>query len=115
MEILKKLLNKRGLYNTFKVLSFFDNFRADKYSFYEKLNEFSYYNSFLRIKNALIKNELINVGYHNKTCYYELTPKGKEMFILLKKLDNLLKQQNWNPYNDSFLNANSEIQSNKDF
>ena len=91
MEDLKKLLNKRGLYDTFQVLSLFDNFRADKYSFYQKLNEFSYYNSFLRIKKTLIKNELLHVDNHNKTCVYELTSKGKEMLFLLKKLDNLLK------------------------
>ena len=91
MEVLKKLLNKRGVYNTFQVLSLFDNFRADKCSFYKKLNEFSYYNSFLRIKNTLIKNELLKIDNHNASCYYELTSKGKEMFVLLKKLDELLK------------------------
>ncbi|MFX0105769.1 MAG: hypothetical protein ACFE75_09780 [Candidatus Hodarchaeota archaeon] len=91
MEVLKKLLNKRGIYNTFQVLSQFDNFRANKYSFYKKLNEFSYYNSFLRIKNILIKNDLLNVDNHNKSCYYELTPKGIEMFGLLKELDELIK------------------------
>ncbi len=91
MEVLKRLLNKQGVYNTFQVLSLFDNFRADKYAFYKKLNEFSYYNSFLRIKNTLIKNELLKVDNHNKTCYYELTSKGKEMLVLLKKIDELLK------------------------
>ncbi|MFW9895302.1 MAG: hypothetical protein ACFFD7_05810 [Candidatus Thorarchaeota archaeon] len=91
MEVLKKLLNKQGLYNTFQVLSLFDNYRTDKYTFYQKLNEFSNYNSFLRIKNDLIKNELLNVDNHKKNCYFELTVKGREMFFLLKKLDELLK------------------------
>ncbi len=90
MEVLIKLLNKRGIYNTFQVLSLFDNFRADKYTFYKKLNEFSYYNSFLRIKDALIKRGLLIVDKHNKSCYYELTSKGREVFALLKKLDELL-------------------------
>jgi len=91
MKTLKNLLNKRGLYNTFQVLSLFDNYRADKCSFYKKLNEFSYYNSFLRIKNSLIKNNLLKIDNHNIICYYELTSKGKEMFGLLKKIDMLLK------------------------
>ncbi|MFX1522412.1 MAG: hypothetical protein ACFFCC_02790 [Promethearchaeota archaeon] len=91
MKVLKKLLNKQGLYNTFQVLSLFDDYRADKYTFYQKLNEFSNYNSFLRIKNDLIKNELLNVDNHNKNCYFELTVKGREMFVLLKKIDELLK------------------------
>ncbi len=91
MEVLKTLLNKRGVYNTFQVLSLFDNFRAGKYTFYKKLNEFSYYNSFLRIKDDLIKNGLLNVDNHNKSCFYELTSKGKEVFFLLKKLDKLLE------------------------
>ncbi|MHA2400567.1 MAG: hypothetical protein ACXADU_16975 [Promethearchaeota archaeon] len=91
MEVLIKLLNKRGIYNTFQVLSLFDDFRADKYTFYKKLNEFSYYNSFLRIKDALIKRGLLIVDKHNKSCYYELTSKGREVFALLKKLDELLE------------------------
>ncbi|MHA2391782.1 MAG: hypothetical protein ACXAEX_07420 [Promethearchaeota archaeon] len=91
MEVLKKLLNKRGVYNTFQVLSLFGDYRADKYTFYQKLNEFSYYNSFLRIKKDLIEIGLLNVDNHNKSCYYELTPKGIEMFHLLKKIDELLK------------------------
>lgn len=90
MENLRKLLNKRGLYNTFKVLSLFDNFRADKYSFYKRLNEFSHYNSFLRIKNELIEKELLFIDNHNKTSYYELTTKGKRMLSLLKELDKML-------------------------
>jgi predicted transcriptional regulator len=90
MDELIKLLNKRGIYITFKVLSLFDNFRADKHSFYQKLNEFSYYNSFLRIKNKLLESELLNISNHNKTAYYELTSKGKRMFFLLKELQKLL-------------------------
>ena len=91
MEVLIKLLNKRGIFNTFQVLSLFDNFRAGKYAFYKKLNEFSYYNSFLRVKDDLIKNGLLNIDNHNTSCFYELTSKGKDVFALLKKLDKILE------------------------
>ncbi|MHA2282198.1 MAG: hypothetical protein ACXAC5_15250 [Promethearchaeota archaeon] len=91
MEVLIKLLNKRGIFNTFQVLSLFDNFRAGKYAFYKKLNEFSYYNSFLRVKDDLIKNGLLNIDSHNASCFYELTSKGQDVFALLKKIDKILK------------------------
>ncbi|MFW9772080.1 MAG: hypothetical protein ACFFFB_07190 [Candidatus Heimdallarchaeota archaeon] len=91
MENLLKLLNKKGLYNTFRVLSLFDNYRADKYEFYQKLNEFSYYNSFHRIKHVLIEKNLLVVTNHGERPYYELTSKGKRMFILLKELNKLLQ------------------------
>ena len=91
MEKLRKLLNKRGLYNTFNVLSLFDNYRADKHSFYQKLIEFSHYNSFLRIKEDLLEKNLLLIDNHNKASYYELTAKGKHMYCLLKELYKLIE------------------------
>jgi predicted transcriptional regulator len=91
MEELIKLLNKRGLYNTFNVLSLFNNYRADKHSFYQKLNEFSHYNSFLRIKNELLEKKLLLINNHNKASYYELTSKGKRMLSLIKELNKLIQ------------------------
>ncbi|MFX0007099.1 MAG: hypothetical protein ACFFA7_16405 [Promethearchaeota archaeon] len=91
MEKLRKLLNKRGLYNTFNVLSLFDNYRADKHLFYQRLNEFSHYNSFLRIKEELLEKKLLIVDNHNKASYYELTAKGKRMYCLLKELYKLVE------------------------
>ncbi|MFX0041185.1 MAG: hypothetical protein ACFFAB_17735 [Candidatus Heimdallarchaeota archaeon] len=90
MEKLRKLLNKRGLYNTFNVLSLFNNYRADKHLFYQRLNEFSHYNSFLRIKDELLEKNLLLVDNHNKVSYYELTAKGKRMYSLLKELYKLI-------------------------
>jgi predicted transcriptional regulator len=90
MEELIRLFKKRGIFNTFQVLSLFENFRADKYRFYQKLNKFSNYNSFLRVKDALIKNELLKINYNNGSCYFELTSKGKRMFFILQELNSLL-------------------------
>ncbi|MFX0001380.1 MAG: hypothetical protein ACFE9Q_17375 [Candidatus Hodarchaeota archaeon] len=91
MEKLIKLLNKRGLYNTFKVFSIFDQYRADKHSFYQKLTEFSHYNSFLRIKDKLLEKNILVIHNNNRTTYFELTPKGKHIFSLLKELEELLE------------------------
>ncbi|MFX0134458.1 MAG: hypothetical protein ACFFDN_12535 [Candidatus Hodarchaeota archaeon] len=91
MEELIRLFKKRGIFNTFQVLSLFENFRANKYMFYQKLNKFSNYNSFLRVKDALIKKKLLHVNYNNGSCYFELTPKGKRVYFILKELNNLLK------------------------
>lgn len=92
MEDLIKLLNKRGLYNTFKVFSLFDNYRAEKHGFYQKLTEFSHYNSFLRLKNKLLEKNILVVHNHNKTTYFELTSKGKRVFSLLKELEELIEE-----------------------
>lgn len=92
MDELIKLLKKRGIYNTFNVISLFQNFRVDKHSFYMKLNEFSHYNSFIRVKDELIEKGLLNVILNNGACYFELTHKGQRMLYLLKELDKLLKK-----------------------
>ena len=53
-------LNKRGFFNTFQVLSQYKDYRAEKGDFYKQLNEFSNYNSFLRLKVKLLETGLIN-------------------------------------------------------
>ncbi|MFX0030093.1 MAG: hypothetical protein ACFE8B_12845 [Candidatus Hermodarchaeota archaeon] len=91
MEELIKLLKRRGVYNTLIIISSFQNFRVDKHTFYHKLNEFSHYNSFIRIKDELIQKGLLEIQLNNSSCYFELTHKGQRMLYLLKELDKLLE------------------------
>jgi len=59
----------------------------NKHSFYKELNKFSYYNSFLRIKDFMLEREIISIqkGKNNKLeiC---LTEKGR---VILKKIEEL--------------------------
>jgi len=91
MKELVKLFKKKGVFNTFHTLSQFDQFRADKHMFYQKLNEFSNYNSFLRVKKELIAKDLLNITKNNGVANIELTSKGKRMFFILKELNELLE------------------------
>ena len=72
--------------------------RLSKRDFYEKLNETSYYNSYLRIKDELIERNIIELSKRNgggkSTTFISLTPKGEYMFRQLSELDALLNHDN---------------------
>jgi predicted transcriptional regulator len=90
IEKLYSVLNKRGFFNTFLVLSQFEGYKAEKGVFYSRLIDFSNYNSFLRIKDKLIESELINLEKNNGAEYIELTEKGKSVYDSLLHLDDLI-------------------------
>jgi len=64
---------------------------TETHTFYQKLNEFSYYNSFLRIKSKLIERELIVIEKKSTKRIIRLTQKGKTVLERLIELDGLLK------------------------
>ena len=88
LEELINFIKKRGINDTFKILSQFDNNKTEKRVFYDKLNKFSYYNSFLRVKDRLIEKKLVSFERNNGKTYIGLTDKGK---IVLDKLTELNK------------------------
>ncbi|MFW9819899.1 MAG: hypothetical protein ACFFE5_09840 [Candidatus Thorarchaeota archaeon] len=90
IEELYSVLNKRGFFNTFLVLSQFKEYKAEKGVFYRHLIDFSNYNSFLRIKDKLIESELINVEKSNGAEYIGLTAKGKTVYDSLVQLNDLI-------------------------
>jgi len=63
----------------------------ETHTFYQKLNEFSYYNSFLRIKSKLIERELIAIEKISTKRIIRLTQKGKTVLERLIELYGLLK------------------------
>ncbi len=93
-EELYIVLNKRGFFNTFQVLSQYKEFKAEKGEFYRTLIEFSNYNSFLRIKNKLMEKKLINLEKNNGTEYIGLTEKGRLVYDSLLHLEELIKEKN---------------------
>ena len=93
-EELYLVLNKRGFFNTFQVLSQFKEYKAEKGEFYRILTDFSNYNSYLRIKDKLMESKLINLERNNGQEYIGLTEKGKSVYDSLLHLNELINEEN---------------------
>lgn len=86
-----KLLTQKGFKDTFSILSKQKNFQVDKHTFYNQLNNFSYYNSFIRIKNKLLNKGLIELTYNNnKFKSIKLTKKGITLLTKLREINELI-------------------------
>jgi predicted transcriptional regulator len=90
-EDLISLLKKKGFKDTMFVLTKNNN-KLDKHAFYNELNKFSYYNSFFRVKDDLIRKGLIEIEDNNKVKYIKLTEKGLDVYNKLKEINNLVKK-----------------------
>lgn len=90
-EELYSVLNKRGFFNTFEVLSQFKEYKAEKGDFYRILTEFSNYNSFLRIKDRLLEIKLIHIEQNNGSEFIGLTDKGLSVYEGLVRLNELIQ------------------------
>ena len=91
VEELINFIKKRGINDTFQILSQFENNKTEKRVFYDKLNRFSYYNSFLRVQDKLIEKKLIIIEKNNGKTYIGLTEKGKTVLDKLTELNKLIK------------------------
>jgi len=90
-EDLIGLLKKKGFKDTLSVLINQKNYKTDKHTFYNELNKFSYYNSFFRVKEDLIKRGLIEIENTNRVKYIKLTEKGLEVYKMLDEINKMLK------------------------
>lgn len=68
----------------------YKDYKVDKHTFYYDLNKFSYYNSFFRVKDELIKRGLIEIEQNNKVKYVKLTNKGLEVYNKLSEINTLI-------------------------
>ncbi len=84
------LIKKKGFSDSFKVLSQFKDYKTDKHTFYNELNKFSYYNSFFRVKDDLIKKGLIKIEKNNKKKHIKLTEKGLVVYNKLIEINDLI-------------------------
>jgi len=91
-EDLISLLKKKGFKDTLAVLINQKEYQTDKHSFYNELNKFSYYNSFFRIKDELIKKGLIEITNTNKVKTIKLTKKGLDVYEKLNEINNMVKK-----------------------
>jgi len=86
------LLKKKGFKDTLSVLINQKDYKIDKHTFYNELNQFSYYNSFFRVKDDLIKKGLIEIENTNKVKYIKLTEKGVDVYNKLNEINKLIKK-----------------------
>ena len=90
IEDLVWFLKKKGFRDTYQVLTQFKNYKTDKHTFYNELNKFSYYNSFFRVKEDLIKRGLIAIEQNKKKKYIKLTEKGLLVYEKLVEINELI-------------------------
>jgi len=83
-------LKKKGFRDTFQVLTQFKNYKTDKHTFYNELNKFSYYNSYFRVKEDLVKKGLISIKKINQKKYILLTKKGLLVYNKLIEINDLI-------------------------
>ena len=85
-----RLFKKKGFRDVYQVLMQYKDYKVDKHTFYNDLNKFSYYNSFFRVKDELIKKGLIEIEQNNKVKYIKLTNKGLDIYNKLSEIDTLI-------------------------
>jgi predicted transcriptional regulator len=90
-EDLIGLLKKKGFKDTLSVLINQKDYKIDKHTFYNELNKFSYYNSFFRVKEELIRKGLIVIENTSKIKTIRLTEKGLDVYNKLKDISDMLK------------------------
>ncbi|MFX0001615.1 MAG: hypothetical protein ACFE9Q_16465 [Candidatus Hodarchaeota archaeon] len=91
-EELIGLLKKKGFKDTLHVLINQKDYQTDKHTFYNELNKFSYYNSFFRVKDELVKKGLIEITNTHKVKSIKLTKKGLDVYEKLNEINNMVKK-----------------------
>ncbi len=84
------LLKKKGFSDTFNILFNSENYSVEIHGFYRELNKISYYNSFLRIKENLLRKNLIRINKSKKKKYINLTDLGIEVYNRLIELNEII-------------------------
>jgi len=95
MEIINNtiiFLKQKGVRDTFYILTQCENYKAELKAFYKELRNFSYYNSFYRVKDALIKKGLIALRTYNRKKFISLTETGIKIYEKLIELDELIRR-----------------------
>ncbi len=88
-------MKKKGFKDTLQILSKRKDYKINKHTFYKELNKFSYYNSFLRVKDILLNRNIIYVKKNkNKKLEISLTPKGVVILEKIQELNELFTKGN---------------------
>jgi len=90
LDDLFNILKKKGFRDTFEILTKFTNYKTNIHTFHKELNKFSYYNSFLRVKDKLIRKRLIIIETQNRAKFIRLTKKGIDIYHKLVEINDML-------------------------
>lgn len=89
---LTALMKKKGFRDTFHILTSSKDYKCEKHAFYNELNQFSYYNSFFRIKEELLKRKLIEIEVKDSKNYIKLTKRGLEVYNKLMEVNDIINE-----------------------
>lgn len=92
IEELINFLKKKGFRDTLHVLTQYNGKKIDKHTFYNELNKFSYYNSFFRVKDDLLKKGLIRIEKKDDSKFIKLTEKGLEVYNKLIEINHIINK-----------------------
>ncbi|MHA1294489.1 MAG: hypothetical protein ACTSQJ_17760 [Promethearchaeota archaeon] len=90
------LMKKKGFRDTLQILTTCKGFKCERKAFYTELNKFSYYNSFFRVQDELVKRGLIEIIKENGKKQIKLTKKGLEVYNKLLEINDLINNINRN-------------------
>ncbi len=90
IDDLFNIFKKKGFRDTYEILTKFKNYKTNLNTYYQELTKFSYYNSFLRVKDKLIRMGLIIMETQNRAKYIRLTKKGIDIYIKLVEINDML-------------------------
>ena len=90
LDNLLGVLKRKGLWDTLRVLAPYKTSKVDIHVFYNELKKFSYYNSFFRIKQDLVRRGLVKIELNNKKKYVRLTDRGLELFNKLVDITRMI-------------------------
>ncbi len=91
LDNLLGILKRKGFWNTFQVLAPYQTAKVDIHVFYNEFKKFSYYNSFFRIKEDLVRKGLVEIEQNSKKKYVRLTNKGLELYNKLVDITRMIK------------------------
>lgn len=90
MKNIQQATQKIGFWETLTILAK-NNFKPILLKeFYKQMSKTSYYNAFYRIKEVLLKHEIITIYKTDKKRYIGLKSKGLILIKCLYECDNLL-------------------------
>ena len=92
IDELTTLLKKKGFRDIFQILIPNKGYKCEKRAFYNELNKFSYYNSFFRIKDELIKRGLLEIEINDGKKYIKLTKRGVEVYNKLMEIKDIINE-----------------------
>ena len=98
IELFYRLFRKKGVLKTLNLLDKSKTGRMYNKSFLKEFDKIGYYNEFFRVKQALINYKLITFEFGKRfgkryAPIIVLTPKGKEIIQLIRKIEMILKNE----------------------